>query len=467
MKKYNILIFYRDLRVQDNLAFKAALESGMPCLALYVFDDSKKTGHQYGSSQKGWLVKSLQDLEQSLKIFRVSLVFRKGSFKSVVKKIFKECGIPNKIFLNDTYDKVSSIRKRDLDSLDCSYEIFPGALLFNLDDIQTGAGSPYKVFTPFWRACLKEEPSYKISYKPKNVTLPKCKKISSDAFPKTEGSNNGWVIGELEAQKQLKKFTRGFLLDYPERRDFPFIEETSMLSPHLAFGEISPHRIWQSVNSWADRQGSSKAFSAAEKFLSELGWREFSYYLLKHFPYIDSAPFITKFNNFPWEENKNAFQAWTKGLTGYPIIDAGMRQLQEMHWMHNRVRMLVASFLLKDLFLHWKDGEAWFWNYLADADPAINVASWQWVAGSGADAAPYFRIFNPETQSKKFDVDGEYIRKWVPELEKLPSQYIHAPMKAPEAVLKDAGIKLGKTYPLPIVDHSKMREKALNLYKNL
>lgn len=467
MEKYNILIFYRDLRIQDNLALKAALESKLPCFALYVFDDSAQSGCRYGSSQKERLQRSLRKLERSLKDFRISFVFRKGSFQSVIEKIVQECGAPCNIFFNDAYDKVSLNRKRDLELLKLSHEVFPGALLFDLDNIQTGAGSPYKVFTPFWRACLKKEPLYKVSYRPKAIALPDYRKLPSDTFPKAESSNNGWSVGELEAQKRLKKLTRGLLLDYPEKRDFPCMDGTSMLSPYLAFGEISPCCIWESVFSWLDEQEEGKGVLSAEKFLSELGWREFSYYLLKHFPHIDSDPFVEKFNNFRWENNKGAFQSWQEGLTGYPIIDAGMRQLQQIHWMHNRVRMLVASFLIKDLLIHWKSGESWFWEYLVDADPAVNVASWQWVAGSGADAAPYFRIFNPEIQSKKFDPEGKYIRKWLPELEKLPNKYIHKPMKAPGIVLKGAGVELGKTYPLPIVDHSKMREKALRRYRDL
>jgi deoxyribodipyrimidine photo-lyase len=263
----------------------------------------------------------------------------------------------------------------------------------------------------------------------------------------------------------LQAFCEGALLGYGDERNRPDKLSTSKLSPYLRFGQLSPRQIWHTTN--AAIADNSKLRKDGEKFLSEVGWREFSYHLLYHFPTLPNENLRPEFNAFPWVDNPKALHAWQKGMTGYPIVDAGMRELYATGWMHNRVRMIVASFLIKDLRVHWQHGEAWFWDTLVDADQASNAASWQWVAGCGADAAPYFRIFNPITQGEKFDPEGHYVRRWIPELAKLPQQCLHKPWEASPLILKAADVKLGATYPNPMVDHSKARDAALAAFENI
>ncbi|WP_415008652.1 cryptochrome/photolyase family protein [Aestuariivirga sp.] len=256
------------------------------------------------------------------------------------------------------------------------------------------------------------------------------------------------------------------LAGYGASRDLPAMDGTSRLSPHLHFGEISPAQCWHAVRAAAaQRHGAVDA--DAEKFLTELLWRDFSWHLLHHFPELPEKPFRPEFADFPWETNPQSLKAWQKGLTGYPIIDAGMRELWATGFMHNRVRMIAASFLIKHLLIPWQEGKRWFWDTLVDADLANNAASWQWVAGSGADASPYFRIFNPVLQGEKFDSQGDYVRRWVPELAKLPAQWIHKPWEAPPSIMSSAGVIIGKTYPAPIVDHGFARSRALAALKTL
>jgi len=269
--------------------------------------------------------------------------------------------------------------------------------------------------------------------------------------------NPFWNIGPEGAHKALTNFVDGPINDYAEARNRPDKKTgTSRLSPHLAFGEISPREIWQKCHETPTQR---------DKYLAEIGWREFSYVLLFHNPKLASKNFKADFDNFEWEENTDALKAWQKGMTGYPFVDAGMRQLWQTGWQHNRVRMVTASFLIKHLLIDWREGEKWFHDTLVDADPASNAASWQWVAGSGADASPYFRIFNPFTQGEKFDPEGDYVREFIPELAKLPKKYIHRPWEAPQNILDYANVKLGETYPKPIIDHKFARERALAAYK--
>jgi len=274
-----------------------------------------------------------------------------------------------------------------------------------------------------------------------------------------------WTPGEEGAYARLNEFLDGGVLDYHNRRNLPAVDGTSRLSPHLHFGEIGPQRIWHSVTTKALTETGNPTPQGAETYLSEIGWREFSYHLLYHFPTMPDAPMRREFARFPWADDDRGFKAWRRGQTGYPIVDAGMRELWSTGWMHNRVRMIVASFLVKDLLLDWWQGERWFWDTLVDADLANNAASWQWVAGSGADAAPYFRVFNPSLQGARFDPDGAYIRRWVPELAKLPDEIVHTPWTARPIDLSDAGVVLGKTYPQPIVDHAAAKARALAAFQ--
>lgn len=277
----------------------------------------------------------------------------------------------------------------------------------------------------------------------------------------TSGLESAWRPGSQRAGEQLERFLYGSISSYNEDRGYPARLGTSRLSPHIHFGEISPRQLWHSVKMWADQAGGARVSKEADAYLRQLGWREFAYYLLSHFPHTAEAPLRLEFEAFPWRVDEESLQAWKEGMTGYSLVDAGMRELRETGWMHNRVRMVVASFLVKDLLIPWFEGARWFWENLVDADLANNTLGWQWVAGCGADAAPFFRIFNPVKQGEKFDSEGRYVRKWVPELAGLSGRWIHKPWEAPSAALKEAGIRLGRTYPIPIVDHKLARGRAL------
>ena len=330
-------------------------------------------------------------------------------------------------------------------------------------------GTPYKVFTPYYRNGCLSAPS------PRDpISKPDKLKLFFDTANKNSIDRAGllpavkwykqlephWNIGEKAAQKKLKKFTENSLYNYKKGRNFPALNSVSRLSPHLHFGEISPNQVWYAAKT-------NKDSDDLDHFLSELGWREFSYSLLFHFPELPRKNFQSKFNQFPWLENQDVLERWQRGQTGYPLVDAGMRELWQTGYMHNRIRMIVGSFLVKNLLQHWHHGEKWFWDCLVDADLANNSAGWQWIAGCGADAAPYFRIFNPITQGQKFDPSGEYTRQFLPELKNLPVKYLFNPWETPINVLEEAGVRLGEDYPNPIVDIKFSRERALKAFQSL
>ncbi|KCZ62894.1 hypothetical protein L53_09975 [Hyphomonas sp. L-53-1-40] len=328
------------------------------------------------------------------------------------------------------------------------------------------------MFTPYWRAARNNFHARDTYGRHKKLSGPKPESESLDDWglhPSSPDWSTGfddWTPGEDGAIARLTDFLDGPINGYKEDRNRPDLDmSTSSLSPHLRFGEIGPLQIWRAVH--AGMEAGTIPEKDGHTFLSEIGWREFSHTLLFYNPALASENYNDSFEFMPWRKDKKAFDAWTKGQTGYPMVDAGMRQLWQTGWMHNRVRMIVASFLTKHLLLPWQDGEAWFWDTLVDADPANNAASWQWTAGSGADAAPYFRVFNPISQGSKFDETGAYVRRFCPELKDLPDKYLHAPWEASEEILSEAGIKLGKTYPKPIVDHSGARQRALDAYDTL
>ncbi|MNI05077.1 Deoxyribodipyrimidine photo-lyase [compost metagenome] len=337
--------------------------------------------------------------------------------------------------------------------------------------VRTGAGKPYRVFTPFLKALLQAAPDGPATPAPDALVTPEGPAGDDiDAWglhPSAPDWSRGfdWTPGEAGAAAALADFIAGGLKDYAVGRDVPGRRGTSRLSPHLHWGEISPRGVVRAVRAAAAEGRVAPA--QADKFVAEIGWREFSAHLLHQFPYMAERAFRPEFDAMPWRADPEGLAAWKKGRTGYPLVDAGMRELWAAGWMHNRVRMVVASFLVKHLLIDWREGEAWFWDTLVDADLASNVQNWQWVAGSGADAAPYFRIFNPVAQGEKFDPDGRYVRRWLPELRALPDRWLHAPWTAPAAVLAEAGIRLGRTYPRPIVDHGAARARALDALKSL
>ena len=467
-KKINIFWFREDLRLVDNAGFYHAA-SDCSVLPIYILDLVSNKEHLIGGASKVWLHESLKILNNKL---HHNMLFFAGDPKEIIKKLVAEYN-PEGFYWNRLYDKWSinrdkTIKKFLLDkgikanSYNASLVVEPWK---NLKDDNT----PYKVFTPFYKKTyLSKELDLKLYDLPNldnilevsntKYTLDSLKLLPSLKWGKKILQN--WCIGEDEAIKKLDNFLYNRAKNYKEGRNFPAKNSVSFLSPHIHFGEISPKLIWRKTKK-IDMN------SDISHFLSEVGWREFSYYLLYHFPNLPRENLQKRFNTFPWNNNKYYLDAWKKGLTGYPIIDAGMRELYQTGYMNNRVRMIVASFLVKNLLIHWHEGQKWFWECLFDADLANNSASWQWVAGSGADAAPYFRIFNPVLQAKKFDPDGEYIRKFVPELKYLENKYIFAPWEVPREILKTKNIILGLNYPNPIVDLKESRNSALKAYENL
>lgn len=463
--------FRQDLRISDNPALTNALKNSEKVAAIYILDEESKGVRKMGAASKWWLHYALEDLSKSLKDYGIELFIAEGESQKILEKVIKENKIET-IYWNRLYEPYHIARDKKIKSeLGITCESFNASLLNEPWDIKNGAGSYYKVFTSYYKYCLanriprealkapkKQQKGFKLKGKFLGLNELKLRPTKPNW---AKSFYEYWDISEKAAQDHLYDFLENKAANYTEGRDFPIGEYTSKLSPYLHFGQISPNQIYGVCNHFEATDPRTK--NGTGKFISEVYWREFSYHLLYHYP-IHEKNFNENFDKFPWEKNAKGLKAWKKGMTGFPIVDAGLRELWHTGWMHNRVRMIVGSFLTKDLILHWKEGEEWFWDTLLDADLANNSASWQWVAGSGADASPYFRIFNPMTQGEKFDGKGEYVRKWCPELKDLPDEYVHKPWEAPELILKAAGIKLGKDYPLPIVDHKEAREKALKAY---
>ncbi|MBU2534267.1 MAG: DNA photolyase family protein [Alphaproteobacteria bacterium] len=466
-----IVWFRNDLRLRDHPALSAA--AGAPIVAVHVLDDAAAGNWARGGASRWWLHQSIDALATELATAGVQLVLRRGGSVEVISELARETGAQavhcSRGFEPWSVELETGLRDK-LHSQGVLLRRFAGVLIHDPDQIKTKEGGPYKVYSPFWRTLSGQEIRVPVS----RPTLHGYRgHVASDRLADwgleptrpdwAEGLRETWTPGEVGAQRRLAEFLDTAIEQYDARRDLPGIEGTSRLSPHLHFGEVSPAQVWQAVGNAIGRRGLTG--KAPTVFLKELVWREFSYHLLHHFPSLPEKAFREPFERFPWAPHQGDIGAWQKGRTGYPIVDAGMRELWATGWMHNRVRMITASFLTKHLMVPWQVGEAWFWDCLVDADLASNSASWQWVAGSGADAAPYFRIFNPILQGQKFDPEGEYVRRWVPELAKLPGKYLHAPWTAPAGVLGAAGVRLGETYPVPIVEHGAARERAMAAYE--
>ena len=467
----------QDLRLDDNPALQAALKTGA-VIPVYIHDPQSEGVWQPGGASDWWLHQSLENLSSDIQSKGSRLIFRQGDSLSELKKLIQETGAKF-IYWSRRYEPEIILRdkkiKEDLKKSGIDAQSFNANLLVEPWQVQTGGGTPFKVFTPFWKKCLGlAEPSEPIP-EPKKIAAPtswpqSCDLLDFKLMPKIrwfEGMNKNWFPGEMGAHKELKLFLDENALQYLDGRDVPSIRATSRMSPYLHFGEISPRRIWHDVQKKSAKTKQVGWIRQAEGFIRQLYWREFAHHLLFHFPQTTDQPLRESFKNFEWKKDAKMLEVWQKGNTGYPIVDAGMRELWSTGWMHNRVRMIVASFLVKDLLIHWIEGARWFWDTLVDADLANNTLGWQWVAGCGADAAPYFRIFNPFTQGEKFDENAAYVRKWVPEIAALPDRWIHRPWEAPEQVLLAAKVTLGKTYPKPLVDHADARKKALILYARL
>lgn len=469
-----ILVWLRhDLRLTDNPALYFASQNSQNVIPLYILDESMPWSP--GRASQWWLHNSLLDLRCRCKEQGVTLLLQRGHSATLIRAALKKYGA-KAIYWNHCFEPALLMRdkilKKELQAEGIEVKTYNASLLHSPHKLFNKQGSYYKVFSAFWRNCALQIPQRLIFPLAK---LQQSSKVSSDHLESWNLLPNhiNWAqhfhkdkqVGEAAAMRTLEKFIENSLINYANERDYPEKMSTSGLSPHLHFGEISPLQIWMALENIPKL--SPEYSSATLKFKSELGWREFSYYLLYHFSLLPEKNFNSKFDHFKWSKNHNFLRAWQQGNTGYPIVDAGMRQLWQSGIMHNRVRMIVASFLTKDLLIHWRAGAAWFWDTLLDADLANNAMGWQWVAGCGVDAAPYFRIFNPTTQGEKWDPDGNYIKQWIPALAQLPIRYIHKPWLASAATLAAAGVKLGHNYPLPIVDHVEAYQKALLAYRQL
>ncbi|MER2537341.1 MAG: deoxyribodipyrimidine photo-lyase [Rhizobiaceae bacterium] len=468
-----IVLFRNDLRVADNGALAAGADSGRPVIPLFVLDET--AGRARGAASRWWLHHSLEALGARLKALGAPLALRRGDTDSIVADVRKASGA-GAVFWNRRYEPgcaaADSRLKARLNDEGIEAESFDGALLHEPSRVKTGSGGFYRVYTPFRRALAGGlDPRDPIDA-PERLT-PWGGHLDGEPLDRfgllpekpdwAGGLRQRWTPGEEGARARLEAFLTHDLDDYARGRDFPGMEGTTRLSPHLAHGEITPFQILARLS----RLRASRHEAGADKLRREIVWREFSYHLLFHRPALHTENFREEFLRFPWRRDEAGLRAWRRGLTGYPIVDAGMRELWRTGWMHNRVRMIAASFLVKDLMIDWRDGEGWFWDTLVDADPADNPMNWQWVAGTGADAAPYFRIFNPVLQGERFDPDGDYVRRYVPELKALPGRWLHRPWEAPKAALDEAGVTLGETYPLPILRHDEARDRSLAAYRQM
>ncbi len=474
----SLVWFREDLRIDDHPALAAAAQAGPVC-AVYILESGEDLGRPLGGALKWWLHHSLMRLKADLADHGISLILQQGDPRKLIPALAKELGA-NSVHWNRRYYSwsrpVDVAIKAELTNSGLEVGSHKAQVLTEPWEVKTGAGGAFKVFTPFFRAAQPMCDAWAEHAAP----APPLKghntfNVHSDTLEDwallpqapdwSGGLSETWEPGEAGAQKRLAHFIDKALLGYGEGRNIPSKPATSLLSPHLHFGEISIRRVWNAARE-AMRANPTLQHDG-QVFLSELGWREFSTQLIYHYEDFPQESWKEAFRSFPWKNDPSVQRAWQRGQTGYPIVDAGMRQLWKTGWMHNRVRMIVASFLVKHLLEDWRVGEAWFWDTLVDADVANNAAGWQWVAGCGADAAPYFRIFNPMSQGEKFDPDGHFVRAWVPELAKLPNKFLHRPFECPTETLRMAGVHLGRTYPLPIVNHEKGRKRALDALASL
>ncbi|MFO1036606.1 MAG: deoxyribodipyrimidine photo-lyase [Geminicoccaceae bacterium] len=463
-----VLVWFRnDLRLADNPALAAAAATGAPVLPLFVLDDEAAGPWKPGGASRWWLHHSLTSLAADLG----GLVLRRGEAAAIVGDLVREHWI-GQVFWNRRYEPFAIEQdkaiKAELQARGVEVKSFKASLVHEPWEVAQKGGGPYKVYTPYSRAWFDLPPDGPALPRPDGLTL--ATGVASDRLEDwallptrpdwAGGLRESWRPGEAAARERALAFIEDSVASYGSTRNAPGTDGVSRLSPYLHFGEISPRQLLHAVQVL----GSEKAAFA---WVRQLCWRDFAYHTLYHFPQFPDRPLREEFERFPWAERQDQLRAWQRGRTGYPIVDAGMRELWHTGWMHNRVRMITGSFLAKDLLVPWQAGAAWFWDTLVDADLANNSMGWQWVAGCGIDAAPYFRIFNPLLQGEKFDPHGTYVRRWAPELAKLPAEWIHKPHAAPAEVLRAAGVTLDGTYPRPIVDHSIARDRALAAYQSL
>lgn len=462
--------------MHDHPALHAASETGAPVIPVFVWSPEEEGDWPTGGASRWWMHHSLTRLDESLRAVGSRLVIRRGAAEAVLAALMEETGA-GEILWNRRYEPAVIARDTKLKAR-FPARSFNGSLLYEPGSVLNKSGKPFQVFTPFYKTCLKREEVSGVADPlpaPGAVRAPAAWPDSLalealELLPKIAwdgGFKEVWSPGEAGAAAQLERFLDGCVPDYKAARDVPSLAATSRLSPHLHHGELSPRQVWHAVKEFAAANPGPGNVYGAEEYLREVVWREFAFQLLFHFPHTPKQPLREKYAKFPWRRDAKALRAWQRGQTGYPLVDAGMRELLHTGWMHNRVRMVVASFLVKHLLLSWEHGAAWFWDTLVDADLASNTLGWQWAGGCGADAAPYFRIFNPTTQGEKFDGEGNYTRHWVPELAGLPDKWLFKPWEAAPLELAAAGVTLGKTYPRPIVDHKEARARALEALASL
>jgi deoxyribodipyrimidine photo-lyase len=467
MHEHVLVWFRQDLRIEDNPALAAALKTGRPLIPVYIYAPDEEAQWSAGGASRWWLHHALDALDGELQKYGSGLVLRKGATLKNLQDICKSHEVSG-VFWNRRYEPAiidhDAHIKQQLRAEGIGAESFSASLLYEPHTIQNRSGKPFRVFTPFWKhlRSLAVEAPVPVDTNKLTVplTAPRSEPLQSlgllPEIPWDKSFYQYWDPGLKAAGETLNEFALQRARRYKDHRDLPAVDGTSRLSPYLHFGQLGPRQVWQALLQTGSVDGPGEY-----TFLSEIGWREFAYHLLFHFPDTPQQALNKNYSQFPWQADDGYLKAWQTGQTGYPIVDAGMRQLWQTGWMHNRVRMITASFLVKHLLQPWQEGARWFWATLVDADLASNTMGWQWTAGCGADASPYFRIFSPMLQGAKFDANGSYIHKWVPELKNIPAKFIHQPWEAPYGVLKQAGVKLGDNYPKPVIDHKAGRERAL------
>ena len=470
-----VLWFRQDLRLHDNPALNAAIATGKPVVPAYIWAPEEEGHWQPGAASRWWLHHALKSLDESLTKLGAPLIIRLGSSLETLMELVKETDADTVIW-NDRYEPLALQRdsklREQLQRVGVKVATFNSTLLFEPDQIVSKSGGPYKVFTAFWNRCSEESVACPLPTpreleglpkQPNSIDLTELKLLPTIKWD--SGIKLHWAPGEAQSLQRLEDFLDESIHNYNDGRNLPAEDDTSRFSPYLHFGELSVRQAWHAIKDRLQKKRGTPGFdpSSARVFMRELGWREFAYHILINFPHTTDMSMHAAFDRLPLPVDHDILHAWQKGQTGYPIVDAGMRELWHTGWMHNRMRMIAASFLTKHLLQPWQAGAEWFWDTLVDADLANNSMGWQWVAGSGVDAAPFFRIFNPVLQGEKFDPRGEYVRRWVPELNGLPDRVIHTPWKATSEQRQQAGLAAGD-YPFPIVDHAMARHRALEAF---
>jgi len=470
-----IVWFRHDLRLHDNPALHAAVAEHERIIPLFIHAPEEQAPWPVGAAAQWWLHHSLAALDRALRQVGSRLTLRHGPSLAALRSLITETNA-QAVYWNRLYEPALMNRDREIKAAlreqGTTAASYNSALLWEPWTVRTAQGQPYRVFTPYWKACCRqppEPPQPPVLHGLDNNSWPDSLKLAAlELLPKIRwyaGISRQWQPGEAGAQQRLRAFCHTALTDYPQGRNRPDWDGVSRLSPHLHWGELSPRQVWQAV---AERCGGSPlAHSPSEVYVRELGWREFAHHVLFYNPETPERSLDQRFEHYPWQDNPDGLAAWQQGRTGIPLVDAGMRQLWHTGWMHNRVRMVVASFLTKNLRTHWLYGARWFWDTLVDADLASNTLGWQWTAGCGVDAAPYFRVFNPVRQAEQYDPEGLYIAEWVPELAALPARWRAQPWAAPAEVLHRAGVVLDQTYPLPLLDLKQSRAAALAGYEQI